>query len=167
MTCWRVFLLCSCCLLSAAWPTHGGSCFTADNGHVRRSLGTGGYALTLLQEEATERDGAAWLQLRLHDEQDAAPLRGFVVKALGGSGMIFPGAQLGAGQQNLDCGDGGAKEEAVTHTARRSKPTVTLEARVPQCVHWRIFVCCAVALVLTWACGDAVQTFRSPGVHYA
>jgi hypothetical protein len=131
MLCVRALFLCCCCWLSAAWPTHGGSCFTADNGHVRRSLGTGGYALTLLQEEATEREGAAWLRLRLHDEQDAAPLRGFVVKALGGSGMIFPEAQLGAGQQNLDCGDGGAKEEAVTHTARRSKPTVTLEARVP------------------------------------
>ena len=115
----------------AAWPDAAGSCFTADEGHVRRTAGTGGYALSLRSAEAEEHGGMAWLQLVLRDEEDGAALRGYVVKALGGTGLVFPAAKLGKEQQNLECGDGGALEEAVTHVSRRAEQHVKLTARMP------------------------------------
>ena len=116
---------------AVAWPTHAGSCFTADNGHVQRTPGTGGCALSLRGATAEERGGMAWLQLMLRDEEDGAAVRGFVVKALGGAGLVFPAGDLGEAQQNLDCGDGGALEEVVTHVSRRAKQHVVLTARMP------------------------------------
>ena len=108
---------------SHAWPNAAGDCDSAEGGHTKRSPGTGGYRLTLLQQSGAAA-GHIDVLFRLADEADGAPLRGFVVRSDASAEFV----ELPPGVQHLECQRGG---RAVTHTARAAKPVVELRARVP------------------------------------